>query len=208
MKRVLTLAMVLCLAVSMFTVAASANYSNDGYTKITKDGAANAGNYGTAAGPDDTTGTEIGKQEIPINVVTNSKGGIVHVYAVTISATELTFTWNNTANTIWNPEILDYETGAAGSWDNVSRTITINNYSDVGITVTPNNTTIDTSDANLEVTVDPAINIPSAYVEDGTNQMQSGTIDVSLTDAKPDGTYLKATPIATLTLTITRNDGI
>lgn len=210
MKRILIFALTLCLLVSMMTMGASAKYSDTG-TKITQDGAGNNDHAGTAAQSGDGTGTVIGEQNIPVKVVTNSSGGTVHVYAVTISATELTFTWNNTASTIWNPETLKYETGSAGSWAQATQTLTINNYSDVGITVTPDNPAPTSSDQNISVTVGDAVDIKSAF-DGGTDaSVKSGTIDVTVEITggdQPDGTYVTAQPIANFNLKITRNDDI
>ena len=149
MKKVLATCMALAMLAGAMTVNAGATYKGDP-NHLTEDTANNANKAGKAAGTTDTTDTEIGKQTIPVKIQTVSGGGTTNVYAVSFSTTEVTFTWNNTATTIWNPETLKYETtNDSGSWAAESQKITVNNYSDVAIKVTPDTTAPASADTGV-----------------------------------------------------------
>ena len=203
MKRILAVVMTLAMLLGVMTVGASATYLDE-TNKITEDGAGNTSGAGTAAGVSDTTGTEIGSEDVTINIETSSTGGTTNVYAVAIDNTELTFTWSNSATTIWNPETLKYETtNDDGSWRQESHDITVTNYSDVGITVTPSATNPESADDGVTVTVGEAVNIASAYDGGTAGSAKTGKITVSV-EGTPDGVYADETQLATFTLKVTR----
>ena len=206
MKRVFTLALVLCLAVSLCTVAANAKYSEDP-NHLTTDTANNTSTAGKPAAMGDTTGTLIGSREIPVKLQTISGGGTIHVYAVSFSTTEVTFTWSNTASTIWNPETLKYETqNDNGSWQAATQKITVNNYSDVAIKVEADNAAPTSSDNGVTLSVDGPLELASAYDNTAVGSVKSGDITVTVSGT-PNVVYPNATEIAAFTLNVTRQTG-
>ena len=203
MKKGLAVVMSLAVLVGAMATHAGATYLGDP-NHVTGDNANNEDTAGTAAGVDDTTGTEIGSKEIPVKIQTVSGGGTTNVYAVSLSATEVTFIWNNTATTIWNPETLKYETqNDAGSWANASRTITVKNYSDVAIEVKPDNAAPTSSDDGITLGVTTSLKLDSAYDGTVTGSVKSGDIVVTV-NGTPNNTYVDLTQIATFNLKITR----
>ena len=126
------------------------------------------------------------------------------MYAVSFSATELTFVWNNSATTIWNPETLKYETtNDEGSWRADSQKITVNNYSDVAIKVKPDNAAPTSSDAGVTLSVTDELLLASAYDNTAVGSVKSGTITVTVSGT-PETAYPTATEIAKFTLKVTR----
>lgn len=205
MRRTLAITLTLAGLMGMMTFSAGAAYLSDP-NHLTADDAGNTSTAGTKANEGDTTDTAIGSKDIAIKLKTESGGGDVHVYAVSFSATELTFTWNNTATTIWNPETLEYETSSAeGGWANASQKITVKNYSDVAIKVTADNTAPTSSDTGVTVAVDGPLELASAYDGTATGTVKEGDITVTV-NGTPDKAYLTATEVARFTLNVTRNE--
>lgn len=210
MKRVVTLALALCLVVSMSTMAAGAKYSEDP-NHFTDD---NAGNDDTA-GIDASTvvGDEIAKKEVTVHIKTTMPGSTTNVYAVSYSLTELTFTYNMGGAKIWNPEELKYETtGGAGTWSNDTQEITVTNYSDLSVKVSAS---VDQSgmaeEGVVTVTAEKKsgggneLELASAY-NSGTPSQSAATSGVF--EVKVSGTptyeYTAPTKLAAITLTLTR----
>ena len=203
MKKFLAVTLSLAMLIGLMTVGANATYLSDS-NHLTEDNAGNTSTAGKAEGSGDATNTEIGSKDVTIKLHTSSSGGTTHVYAVSFSTTDITFTWNNSATTIWNPEKLQYETtNDSGSWTAESENITVNNYSDVGIKVTPSETNPTSSDAGVTITVGTALELASAYDNSATGSVKSGTISVSVSGS-PATAYPTATKIADFTLTVTR----
>ena len=203
MKRILAAAVSLAMLVSLMTVGASATYMDDS-NKITSNGAGNNSSAGQAA-----IGTEnesLGIGTVDVKIKNGTAGGTTHVYAVTYDVTELTFTYGDGSGQIWNPETLQYNTlGGSGAWSQNSQNITITNYSDLPIKVTPSfNPTAETG--NVTVALGEALALPSAAtgMEDGTGEAQKGTISVTVSGA-PVGYYATAASIGTITLTVVGN---
>ena len=203
MKKVLATAMALAMLASAVTINAGAAYLSDP-NHLTADNAGNASSAGTPAGVDDTTDTEIGSKEVTVKLQSSSTGGTTHVYAVSFSATELTFVWNNSATTVWNPETLKYETtNDEGSWVAASQPITVNNYSDVAIKVKPDNAAPTSSDTGVTLSVTDELLLASAYDNTAVGSVKSGTIMVTVSGT-PETAYPTATEIAKFTLKVTR----
>lgn len=203
MKKVLATAMALAMLASAVTINAGATYSADP-NHLTADNAGNTSRAGTPAGVDDTTDTEIGSKEVTVKLQSSSTGGTTHVYAVSFSATELTFVWNNSATTVWNPETLKYETtNDEGSWVADSQVITVNNYSDVAIKVKPDNAAPTSSDTGVTLSVTDELSLASAYDNKTVGSVKSGTIAVTVSGT-PETAYPTATEIAKFTLKVTR----
>lgn len=203
MKKVLATAMALAMLASAVTINAGAAYLSDS-NHLTDNNAGNTSRAGTPAGVGDKTDTEIGSKDVTVKLQSSSTGGTTNVYAVSFSATELTFVWNNSATTVWNPETLKYETtNDEGSWVATSQVITVNNYSDVAIKVTPDKTAPTSSDAGVTLSVTDELSLASAYDSSQTGSVKSGTITVTVTGS-PKAAYPTATEIAKFTLKVTR----
>lgn len=203
MKKVLATAMALAMLASAVTINAGAAYLSDP-NHLTADNAGNTSTAGTPAGVGDTTDTEIGSKEVTVKLQSSSTGGTTHVYAVSFSATELTFVWNNSATTVWNPETLKYETtNDEGSWVAASQEITVNNYSDVAIKVKPDNAAPTSSDTGVTLSVTDELSLASAYDNTAVGSVKSGTITVTVSGT-PETAYPTATEIAKFTLKVTR----
>ena len=203
MKRILAITMTLAMLLGLMTIGASATYMDDS-NKITKNDADNNSSAGQAA-----TGNEnenIGAGTVDVKIQNGGAGSITHVYAVTYDVTELTFTYGDGSGQIWNPETLQYNTqGGSGGWTQDLQNITITNYSDLPIKVTPSfNQTAETG--NVTVALGEALTLASAAtgMEDGTGEAQKGTISVTVSGA-PVGYYDAAASIGTITLTVVGN---
>lgn len=203
MKKVLATAMALAMLASAVTINAGAAYLSDS-NHLTDNNAGNTSRAGTPAEVGDKTDTEIGSKDVTVKLQSSSTGGTTNVYAVSFSATELTFVWNNSATTVWNPETLKYETtNDEGSWVATSQVITVNNYSDVAIKVTPDKTAPTSSDAGVTLSVTDELSLASAYDNKAVGSVKSGTITVAVTGT-PKTAYPTATEIAKFTLKVTR----
>ena len=210
MKRVLSLALALCLVVGMFTVGASAKYSEDP-NHFTAD---DAGNQNTA-GIDASTvvGDEIAKKEVTVNIKTTLPGSTTNVYAVSYSVTDRTFTYNMGGAKIWNPEELKYETaGGAGTWSNDTQEITVTNYSDLPVKVEASvDQTGMAEEGVVTVTAEKKtdggreIELASAYNSStpSLSAATSGIFEVKVSGT-PTYEYTTATKLATITLTLTK----
>ena len=56
------------------------------------------------------------------------------VYSVDITWENMTFTYNETTEKIWNAEDHTYTTNTAGAWDKTSASITVTNHSNAAVT--------------------------------------------------------------------------
>lgn len=197
MKKFLSMFLALCILCTALPFSANAAYLADA-NKVTENTASNANTAGEVAGD---PGDEIGSVDIPVNITTKEETNVTHVWAVSYDVTELAFEFTSTEDRIWNPETLKYEVNVTNSWDTLSQNITVTNYSDVAITVTPSNST--PVDDGVTVTLGNALNLASAF--DGelasAGTAKSGTISVSVSGT-PEGSYANATKLTTVTLTV------
>lgn len=202
MKKFLSTILSLSMVVAMLTVGASATYLEDA-NHVTADTAGNSNTAGIVA-TDYSKGDEIGSVEIPVYIQTTSDDKTTHVYAVSYDVTELSFTYNGSSSTIWNPETLKYETSTSGTWATASQDITVTNYSDLAIKVTPSNTT--PIDSGVTVTLGSALELASAFDGDAAaaGTAKSGTINVSVSGT-PSASYTNKTELTKVTLTIADN---
>lgn len=202
-KKGIAVVMAAAMLAGAMTVNAGAAYMSDP-NHLTEDTAGNTSTAGKVVGAGDTTDTPIGSKDISVKLQSVSSGGTTNVYAISFSTTEVTFTWNNSATTIWNPETLKYETTTdAGSWQEATQVIKINNYSDVAIKVTPNTTTPSSSDTGVTLTVTDELLLDSAYDNSAVGSVKSGNITVTATGT-PDTAYPTATEIAKFTLNVVK----
>lgn len=135
---------------------------------------------------------------------------IQHVYAVTISAQELTFTFDYAdQSVVWNPVKGVYETTSdTGTWSS-AQTINITNYSDLALNVAANATS---DDAN--VTITPTLDktllakladqVDSAAQSVTADQKATLTVGLSGTPSAPlHQTQANANTIGKVTLSFT-----
>ncbi|WP_130870613.1 hypothetical protein [Intestinimonas massiliensis (ex Afouda et al. 2020)] len=203
MKKILATTLALAMLAGAMTVSAGAAYLSD-QNHLTEDNAGNTSTAGKAAGTGDTSGTEIGSKDVTVKLQSSSTGGTTHVYAVSFNTTEVTFTWNNSATTIWNPETLKYETtNDDGSWKEATQVIKVNNYSDVAIKVAPENAAPTSSDSGVTLAVTEELLLDSAYDNSAVGSVKSGDITVTVSGT-PEVAYPTATEIARFTLKVTR----
>ena len=204
MRKVLSLMLVLCMLCSAMTVTAFAAYSDDA-NHVTGDTAANTDTMGEEAPDDAKNGDEIGSFDIPVYVETEHEENVTNVYAVSYDLDEVTFVFSATTETIWNPETLKYESVTTGDWNATSQDITVTNYSDIPVKVTPSNTT--PADAGITVTLGNALELASAFNGDRAvaGTAKSGVINVSITGEPTDMKTEQRTLLTTLTMTVTDN---
>lgn len=202
MKKFLSFTLSLSMMVAMLTVGAGATYLGDA-NHVTADTADNTSTAGIEATGFEQ-GDEIGSVNIPVYIQTTSDDETINVYAVSYDVTELTFAYNGSSSTIWNPETLKYETTTSGSWASASQDITVTNYSDLAIMVIPSNT--DPIDDGVTVTLGSALDLASAFDGnmDEVGTAKSGVINVSISGV-PNASYADKTELTRITLTVTDN---
>mgnify|MGYP003290500573 FL=1 len=57
------------------------------------------------------------------------------IYNVDVNWGDLTFTYTETVEKVWNPDTHTYETTTTGSWDKTESTVTVTNHSNVSVAV-------------------------------------------------------------------------
>lgn len=209
MKKILATTLALAMLAGAMTVSAGATYKQDPNHFTTDTSGLNKDNAGISA---NTAEDPISEKTVTVNVITNQPGTTTNVYAVSYSATTLTFTYDMGGGKVWNPEELKYEnTGTGGGWQaNGVQELTVTNYSDLGVKVTAKVNQTDMAeegavtvtatkkgDVATEITLDSAYNSgnPSA------SQATSGTFEVKV-DGTPTYEYTTATKLAEITLTL------
>lgn len=204
MKKFLAVTLALTMALSMLATNASAAYLDDA-NHITENSAGNADTAGVEVGSDASKGDEIGSADIPVYIQAETDRTTTNVYAISYDVSELVFVFSGTEESIWNPETLKYEIAEAdGSWDKTNQNITVYNYSDIPVKVTPSNTT--PTDTGVNVTLGSALELASAFDGDVSKAgtVKSGTISVTI-DGDPVSDYADNTLLTTITLAVTDN---
>ena len=203
MKRVLSLALALCLLAGVLTVNAGAVYSKDG-NNFNTDNATNQSTAGQVA-VTGLNGEAVGEATVDVYLKTGAPGEVTHVYAVSYDVTELEFQYGNSASKIWNPETLRYETtGSSGGWNIATQTVTVTNYSDLPVKVTASISAL--SDTGVSIDTPEALELESAAPADmsQTGAEKSGELTFSMTGT-PLGVYETRQKIGTITLTVVNN---
>ena len=122
------------------------------------------------------------------------------IYNVDLNWGDLTFTYTETVEKVWNPDTHTYDTTTTGSWDKTESTVTVTNHSNVSVAVTMSVTPIDGTGVDVSL---PGGNATLAAGEvgnvDGAASV-TGTITVS---GKPNSTVTEAgIKVASITVTI------
>ena len=166
MKKLLSIALALALAVSLFCAPAS------------------AARVGTDS-PDSSTNYDVS--------IKLEEGTVIHKYYVDIEyPTSLVFTYTKGGDT-WDPDSYTYTEGAAGSWSDAA-TFKIVNHSDQPIQyVATANVTDDSYGADLSINVGSgSANIAACQVGD-TDGSRFGTFTVGVSGTPNDA--LTSTPV-------------
>lgn len=231
MKRILAAAVSLAMLMSLMTVGASAaGYPGDSGSNVsyeTGGHTANGSGNGYRADGSYADGATIATGTVTVKGSVNTIGhSVVHVYAVGISQTELTYTYGSGSNTVytWDPSQQKYVVsteGGSGSngWQEEGQSITVTNYSDLGVVATARysqtNTSVtgtitdtDSSDSGSES--DGIINLATAILNPGTSYENTGTPTTgtfTLTLEGNPGAISTGSALGTLTITFTKPSG-
>ena len=225
MKRILAITMTLAMLLGLMTIGASAagNYPGDSASNVTYETGHTANGSGNGYVADDTYAEEatIATGTVTVKGSVNNDGyTVVHVYAVGISQTELTYTYGSGSNTkyTWDPSQQKYVVSTDGGsesngWQEEGQSITVTNYSDLPVVATAQytktNTSVtgtitdtDSSDSGSES--DGIINLATAIEDPGDSYSNTGTPTTGTFTLKLDGNPGAISSDATLgTLTIT-----
>lgn len=235
MKRILALTLSLAMLAGLMTVSAVAAESSPTYNEasshVTYDATGageehandkNTDNGGMIAGTDTapryTADETIATGSVGVKGWTNTDAGsVTHVYAVSITTTELTFSYGSSGTSyIWDPSSLTYiQHGASSSeWNEDEQKIIVTNYSDLSVDVTAEYTpetafsavtgTITDTDGEPDdgtISLAAATGTISNYVGTGKKVDGSFTLSLSGTPAAMGSSAGDATTIGTVTLT-------
>lgn len=81
------------------------------------------------------TAADQNSQKIDVTAKYATESVAPAAYSVDISWTDMTFTYTDTQNHIWNPSDHSYKTTSKGKWDKTKATITVTNHSNVDVRV-------------------------------------------------------------------------
>lgn len=213
MKKVLATAMALAMLASAVTINAGAAYPSDPNHFTDDTSGLNSSNAGISAnGAKDP----IASKDVEVKIQTSGDVNTTHVYAISYSHTELTFTYKMGGTRVWNPETLKYENkDGGGTWNRATQEITVKNYSDLGVKITAavnqdglpeqGNVTVTAAkktDGGAEIV------LASAYNSDNpqSSVATEGIFEVKV-DGSPVNEYTTAVKMATITLTVNKNNG-
>ena len=240
MKRILALTLSLAMLAGLMTVSAvaaesSSTYYNEESRNVEYDATGADEEHendkntehggGMIAGTDDapryTADETIATGSVDVKGWTNTNAGsVTHVYAVSITTTELTFSYGTSGTSlIWDPSKLQYvEAGTStGGWQGEGQEILVTNYSDLPVDVTAvytpqpgfdaiSGTITDTDDTNSDGTISlkaATAGIGSNYTGTGTKVDGKFTLALSTTGGSTPALGTQASPsnIGTVTLT-------
>ena len=234
MKRILALTLSLAMLAGLMTVSAGAEggyvevSDNVEYAGINDDHAddqntSNGGGMiaGTDAAPTYDPNETIATGSVGVKGWTNmNEGSVTHVYAVSITTTELTFSYGTSGTSyIWDPSKLQYVSQGTsdGGWQEKGQEILVTNYSDLPVDVTAeyasqpgfgaiSGTITDTDDTNPDGTISLAAattGIEENYSGIGTKVDGKFTLALSTTAGSTPALGTQASPstIGTVTLT-------
>ena len=122
------------------------------------------------------------------------------IYNVDLNWGELSFTYTETVEKVWNPDTHTYSTTTTGSWDKTETTITVTNHSNVEVAVSMSVTPV--SGTGVDVTLTGGNATLAAGKENDVNVAESvtGTVKIS---GNPTGTVPEAgIKVASITVTI------
>ena len=240
MKRILALTLSLAMLAGLMTVSAVAAESstlyNEGSSNVEYDATGPSGEHESHKNTSHGGGVVAGTGDNPTNypeddvIATGSvgvkgwtntnPGSVTHVYAVSITTTELTFSYGNAGTSyIWDPSKLQYVSQGTsdGGWQEKGQEILVTNYSDLPVDVTAeyasqpgfgaiSGTITDTDDTNPDGTISLAAattGIEENYSGIGTKVDGKFTLALSTTAGSTPALGTQASPstIGTVTLT-------
>ena len=227
MKRILAITMTLAMLLGLMTIGASAagNYPGDSASNVTYETeghTANGSNNGYVADGTYSDGAAIATGTVNVTGSVNITGHtVVHVYAVGISQTELSYTYGRGSNTVytWDPAQQKYVVSTEGGsgesgWQSEGQAITVTNYSDLPVVATAKyaqtNTSVTGTITDSDTTVsdsDGIINLATAIATPGDSYENTGTPTTGTFTLKLDGNpgaISSGATLGTLTITFTK----
>ena len=213
MKKVLATAMALAMLASAVTINAGAAYRDDPNHFTDDTPGLNSDSAGISA---TTAKNPIASKNVEVKIQTSGDVNTTHVYAISYSHTELTFTYEMGGTRVWNPETLKYENkDGGGIWNRDTQEITVKNYSDLGVKITAavaqeglpeqGNVTVTAekkTDGGTEIELASAYNSGNPQASAATE----GIFEVKV-DGSPVNEYATAVKMATITLTVNKING-
>lgn len=122
------------------------------------------------------------------------------IYNVDIAWGDLTFTYSETTEKIWNPDTHTYDTDTTGSWDKTETTIKVTNHSNVEVVVAMSVTPVVNTGVNVTLTGGNAT--LAAGVEGDVDGAASVTGKLTIS-GKPNNTVTEAgVKVGEITVTI------
>lgn len=122
------------------------------------------------------------------------------VYSVDITWENMTFTYNETTEKVWNAENHTYTTDTAGAWDKTSASITITNHSNAAVTASVSYTPV--ADTGITGTLNTTQKTLTAGVEGKPDEADT-LIAVLTISGKPAETVTNTgVKIGSITITL------
>ena len=122
------------------------------------------------------------------------------VYNVDLNWGDLTFTYTETVEKVWNPDTHTYDTTTTGSWDKTESTVTVTNHSNVSVAVSMSVTPAQGTGVDVSLTGGNATLAAGEVGNVDGAASVTGTITVS---GKPNSTVTEAgIKVASITVTI------
>ena len=122
------------------------------------------------------------------------------IYNVDLNWGDLTFTYTETVEKVWNPDTHTYDTTTTGSWDKTESTVTVTNHSNVSVAVTMSVTPIDGTGVDVSLTGGNATLAAGEVGNVDGAASVTGTVKVS---GKPNSTVTEdGIKVASITVTI------
>lgn len=123
------------------------------------------------------------------------------IYNVDLNWGDLTFTYTETVEKVWNPDTHTYtDTVTGGSWDKTESTVTVTNHSNVSVAVSMSVTPVDGTGVDVSLTGGNATLAAGEVGNVNGAASVTGTITVS---GKPNSTVTEdGIKVASITVTI------
>lgn len=185
MKKLLSIILATSMVCALSVNASAADYVPGAETNITGDTIISNNNVTSdniadrKAGQDSNSFSSAAKNDIAVQA-NISAGAVKHVIAVSVDKTTLTYSYT-LASKVWDPVLLKYVDSEAGSATWTDQTITVTNYSDVGVSIkaTYDNTAGDTT-VTGRFKEGETQTIASAYNESSGSKASTATYTLQL----------------------------
>ena len=122
------------------------------------------------------------------------------IYNVDLNWGNLTFTYTETVEKVWNPDTHTYDTTTTGSWDKTESTVTVTNHSNVSVAVSMSVTPAQGTGVDVSLTGGNATLAAGEVGNVDGAASVTGTVKVS---GKPNSTVTEdGIKVASITVTI------